>query len=592
MKRLTTALLLVLMSLVLTVGTAAAQEPDPFAPDVPPLTFTDGGLVAVGDTIDGFVNQDERVEYSLVLTEETGLSISMIATDPAVFFDSYLRVYDSDGVLIGENDDNIGCECLDSLLRVVLPAGVYTIEAATFVDFDTGPYQLSLTMIDITDEGIIGVGSIFENELAENATDQYTLIISEPQAVRVLFDPTEGSTLAADMTLTSADGFVLEFAVPREPDSRALSLTTFVLNVGEYTLQVAGIEGSGGYAIVVGPPATDRGFLPIGEQVTNFLQSGERARYQMVLSAPQTLNISVQTTQPTDFTNDIFLDPDLILIDEAGFEIEFGTLFETPSGQLGAEIQRRFEPGTYTLEVRDFVDAGAGEYVLLAQPLSVDERGPIGIPESVGGTVDANTLDTYQLSVPAQDVVRITVSLPEGSTLEPKLIVYDSFGFPIYNSTFDFVTPEGISVTLDVFPEDYLIEVSSATGDGGGDYVLTIDSAQVEKGPITVGQSIEGELIAGLRDVYTLTLTEPAALTIQVLSQEGQFGIAGFDPVLAIYDEAGNFLFFNDDYFTEEISTSDARIDESFEPGTYIIEVGSFFDEETGLYAVSVSPQQ
>lgn len=589
-KRLLTVILLIVFSMTLSVGMVSAQ--DDFFPEdpLPPIAVVEGGPLELDTAIDGFIEQDQRVEYSLTIAEVTGVSISMQSADLEQFFDPYLRIYDAEGFIVAENDDNFLCECLDSLVRVTLEPGEYTVEAATFVDFDTGPFLLEVLTVPITDEGIIGVGSLFENQLAAPATDVYTLVLSEPQAVRILFDPTEGSSLLVDMVLYDDFG-VIAAAVPREPDSRALSLTTFFLGEGEYRLEVSGIEGSGGYVMVVGPPATDRGFLPIGEPIVNFLQSGERARYQLVLSAPQTLNVTVLTTTPFDPANEVALDPDLVQIDENGFEIEFGTLFEAPGGQLGASIQRRFEPGTYTFEVRDFVDAGAGEYLIEARALTVEELGPVTIPQSVGGTIGADELDLYTLPLTEISVVRFTVITPEGSALDPVLRIYDEFGFLVWDNVFTASGPEGVSVTLDLFDANYVIEIGARGQEAIGDYQLFLESAVIERGPVLLGESLQGELESGLRDRYTLTVDGVTDVTVEVLSAEGEFGIAGFDPTLTVYDGEGLFLFYNDDFTDEFTLTTDSRLDVTLEPGTYIIEVASFFDDAAGLYSLTVNGQ-
>ncbi len=594
MKRLLIIGMLVIASLTLSVSAASAQD-DIFLPpgeQPPPITTLSGGPIEIGVPIEGFIEQDQRIAYDLMITETTGLAVSMQATDTNPFLDTYVRVFDADGNLVVQNDDDFICECLDSLARVTLEPGSYTVEAATFVDFDTGQFVLTVSQVSITEEGIIGVGSLFENELAAPATDVYELIVSEGQPVRILFDPLEGSSLSTSIVLYDEFG-ILAVGVVREPDSRALSLTTFFLEEGSYRLEVIGLEGSGGYSMVVGPPATDRGFLPLGEPIRNELQSGERARYQLVLSAADNIHITVISAEPFDPTSQVPLDPDLVLLDEQGFEMEFGDLFETASGQLGASISRRFEPGTYTIEVRDFADSGSGEYILEATPIGVEQRGPITIGAQVGGTVNINELDSYTLSLAEPSVLRFALTVPEGSSLDPVLSIYDGAGFLVYDNAFAQPINGVMATSLDLFPGDYILEVAPRANETAGDYVLTVENAVVDRGVILVGESIDNELIQGRRDRYTLTLTEAEMLEIAILSQEGTFGIAGFDPVLTIYDANGNFLYFNDDfYFSDQAtSTTDSRIMQRFEAGTYLIEVASFFDEAGGLYAVSVDRQ-
>ncbi len=57
--------------------------------------------------------------------------------------DPFLRVYNSNGTLIGQDDDSgIG---LNSFLRLNLPRGSYIAEAGSFADARTGGYRLTIS---------------------------------------------------------------------------------------------------------------------------------------------------------------------------------------------------------------------------------------------------------------------------------------------------------------------------------------------------------------------------------------------------------------------------------------------------------------
>lgn len=108
------------------------------------LVYTDGGELAVGDTVEGAVAVGERVGYTLNVEADAVVTISL--GDPTGQFDTYLRVYDAEGNLIAENDDSVPGSVYNSLVEGLELTGgslVY-VEVGTYADSSAGEYTLSV----------------------------------------------------------------------------------------------------------------------------------------------------------------------------------------------------------------------------------------------------------------------------------------------------------------------------------------------------------------------------------------------------------------------------------------------------------------
>ena len=105
--------------------------------------------------------------------------------------------------------------------------------------------------------------------------------------------------------------------------------------------------------------------------------------------------------------------------------------------------------------------------------------------------------------------------------------------------------------------------------------------------PITAG-FLRGHHVEGEFDLYSFTLEEPSWVTIEVSAfrngaEEGED--SAFDPALLIYDSVGDFLFYNEDafYYDPAISFLYSL------PGTYYIEVTSFFGDRSSDYTLTLN---
>lgn len=106
--------------------------------------ITDGGTIAVGESVDSRLTAGERVQFTL--TAEADVVVNITAGDPNNAFDSYLRVYDSDGNLLAENDDiDLGVQINSLIEGLELTAGdVIVIEVSTWGDSTSGAFTLTV----------------------------------------------------------------------------------------------------------------------------------------------------------------------------------------------------------------------------------------------------------------------------------------------------------------------------------------------------------------------------------------------------------------------------------------------------------------
>ncbi len=108
----------------------------------------DGGSIVVGDVKKVSLSEAGlRYNYKLVLDKDMMLDMSLKGGGPESGADSILRIYDSEGVLVAQNDDfdrfNEGTDAGFKGLKLV--KGSYVIEAASSFDTFLGEYTLTVS---------------------------------------------------------------------------------------------------------------------------------------------------------------------------------------------------------------------------------------------------------------------------------------------------------------------------------------------------------------------------------------------------------------------------------------------------------------
>ena len=105
------------------------------------INFVDAGELAVGDTVTNLFTRSKRIRYTLAVNEGDVINLYLNGTTGAL--DPVLRIYDTDGALLVEND-NATADTLNSAFEeLTIPANLTLIvEAATIDDAETGAFEL------------------------------------------------------------------------------------------------------------------------------------------------------------------------------------------------------------------------------------------------------------------------------------------------------------------------------------------------------------------------------------------------------------------------------------------------------------------
>jgi C-terminal processing protease CtpA/Prc len=110
------------------------------------IISNDAGDIAVGDSLAGEIKVGERNNYSLTLEAGQAVNIAVQGSDD---LDTYLRIYDTDGNLIAENDDvddNSHGSAIDAFS--VEQDSTVTIAVGTWEDNTAGNYELTVEAAD------------------------------------------------------------------------------------------------------------------------------------------------------------------------------------------------------------------------------------------------------------------------------------------------------------------------------------------------------------------------------------------------------------------------------------------------------------
>jgi carboxyl-terminal processing protease len=114
------------------------------------VEVTDAGEIRVGDVVTGELVERGRVSYTL--TFESDATINILLTDDTGDLDTYLRLYDTDGNLLIDNDDAEAGSGVDApnsaLVGLEVPGGfTVVVEVATYEDSGAGAYTLAVTEV-------------------------------------------------------------------------------------------------------------------------------------------------------------------------------------------------------------------------------------------------------------------------------------------------------------------------------------------------------------------------------------------------------------------------------------------------------------
>ena len=278
MKRFIFALLL-----VLSIGMVVHAQDDPTP-------------ISIGDTVNGELTEaSPAIEYIFEANADDSLLIDLTAD-----FDTYLFLYDRNGVELTRNDD--GGEGLNSRITgfVIPTSGTYIIRATSFSYRDgsggsvvTGDFSLTLDILEVT-----------PIEYGQTRTGTSTGFIGLFQ-----FNAEAGTTIAAllnldgdnydnELTLTGPNGVELSYG--NYVDGRTTTIGPIVLEeAGTYTLSAT---GTGDYALSL--ERVESTPVRLGQSVTATFDERNQTLYFSfeATSSTQVVDIIVDSGNTIDST--------------------------------------------------------------------------------------------------------------------------------------------------------------------------------------------------------------------------------------------------------------------------------------------------
>ncbi|MBE2184918.1 MAG: PPC domain-containing protein [Anaerolineae bacterium] len=306
------------------------------------------------------------------------------------------------------------------------------------------------------------------------------------------------------------------------------------------------------------------------------LTSGQMDSYPFeVTEAGQTVEISLNSSA---------FDPYLEVRDENGSVL----YYNDDDNGLNSRIMAVFpEAGTYTIIARGFRSNAAGSYTLSIGDVGTASSSNTGAANTtlsagdvISGTLRSNVEDLYTISVDETSVVTIALN---SSRFDPYLELFRGGTYITENDDYNGLNSR-IQQTLS--PGVYTVVARGFSSSASGAYTLSIDieasssagAAAASGGEIGVGDSVNGSLASGSENIYTLILSQPTNVTINLDS-------SSFDPYLELHQN-GILIAQNDD-----ANRLNSEINATLNAGTYTIVARSYRSSSSGSYTLSVSGQ-
>jgi len=347
----------------------------------------------------------DRDVFRFSVTSGGSVTISQTGTNG---LDTYLRVYNSSGTLVAENDDSGGT--LNSSLTAMLTAGQYYISAGSYNDQGTGGYQVNVAFTaTVTDDhsnnldstatpitlSSSGAGSANGQLEVVGDRDVFRFTVSSPGSVTV--QQTATGSLDTYLRLFNSSGTL----VAENDDASATtlnSLLTATLTPGTYYVSAGSYldQGTGGYQVSVAfaavAPATTDYYFSIAEDTTLTSSNGTR------ITVDDSDIIKLSVVSATNYTYSIYFDGSDVGLTTTSEDIDAFSILS--DGRILISTVGSFAvPGI----------TGTGNDVLVFTPTSIGDNTAGSWAVSFRGA-------TYGLNTSAGNVDAISL-LPDGSTV-------------------------------------------------------------------------------------------------------------------------------------------------------------------------------
>jgi subtilase family serine protease len=442
-------------------------------------------------------------------------------------FDSYLCVLDASNNLLAQDDDSAGN--LNATTTISLKPAKYYVEATSFSGTGSGAYTLSAVSATFTSPGTVSLGSRVVANLSSSAAGGVCLWNGNP-ADRWTFTLTAATTLTIDVSswsfqttlclLNSANGTV-DYDDHSGPASNA-RLIEQNLPLGRYYLEVSSHSSpfaGGVYALTsqLGlPPGKPISLSssPMGRLLSTaadgvcLWNSNPADRWTFTLTAVTTLTIDVSSTS---------FETTLCLLNSANGTVDY----DDHSGPASNArlIEQNLPLGTYYIEVSSHSSPFMGGPYTLSLQTGLPPGKPISLGQTLSGNLSSNAADGVCLwnSNPADRwtftltaITTLTIDV-SSTSFQTTLCLLNSA-----NGTVDYNDHSGPASNARLIEQNlasgtYYIEVSSHSSPfAGGLYTLSLKTGLPPGTPISLGQTLSGDLSSNAADGVCIWNGNPA----------------------------------------------------------------------------------
>lgn len=441
---------------------------------------TSGELESAGESDFFAVDLEAGKVYEIALTGDT-------LTDP------YLRIFNPDGSLLGENDD--GDDGLNSALSLLIPeTGRYYVAADSYLGSEAGTYSLEISAGPTPPEGGVRMFSVASNEriIAGEITyggelNSYTVELSvgmlytfslrgADSGVGTLGDPYLELFQNDDLITYSDDGGVkldsrINF-IPATSGTYTLVASDYSFtDSGSYRLQI-GSEVYSGPPEVPGSASTQVSLADSGSVSGEINYQGDEDWFQVDLQAGNQYSFAISGLS----------DSLLKLFDSSGGFVSFDD-----DGGDGTDSLLRFAPasdGTYYIAAGVYANSDTGTYSLnMSSQVATEDivsnlkqAGALTIGTPVNGVLaDEEGYDVYTITLSPGDY-RLTVLPGSGDDpVEDSLVFVDTDQF-FLDGLFDDDGAGGTNSLLEFTAIDTAEMVIAVGGYDPGAYIILIQS--------------------------------------------------------------------------------------------------------------------
>ncbi len=544
-----------------TAPTAEAVKPLEGQP--PPI---DAPAIAYGEIKEGELTEPGTID-EWVFDASVGERVSIVLNSG---FDSYLELLNAGGELVASNDDS-GNSLAAALLDIQLnQTGPYIIRVRGHDD-QTGSYALALTGGHPT----VGGGLLGDQETRN-------VMLSE-QGFKWRYNGQQGSFLSVKVEGASGvDSFLSVYG----PDGKLLAmdddsgqqLNPELIDVelpldGAYVIRAHTINSTGLVTLTLNAEGqvSGGGPLPVGKAQAATLKPGREHRWEFAGQSGQVININMVSP---DF--DTFLElrdaQDMILAEND--DGPDGTNSVISNVALPAD-------GDYTVIARSLTGDSGGSYEITLKQVKVTAGGgPLTTDKAAQATLAPGQTDTWTFDAAADTFVTIKAESDQADTF---IELYDPDGNLL---TQDDDSGGNLNAAILDFPitqsgaYQVVVRDSRLDSEQGGVYQISLLVAEAldTSGQLESGQTTERDLAAGEQHTWTFSAPEDTFVSVRMESDT-------LDTYLSLYDDQGDLLYVNDDFFGKQAAISNFIVPAT---GEYRIVARAYSPEEAGSYRISL----